>query len=181
MVSGSKQYLTTYFTITYCSIKLFLKIQVRCLRISNFVLDKPRYLLWDSNPLPFQAQANIEQVFVNPMGVEFPRFSYQSQLIFGTNTGPQYGRNTFEGYEEPSSSSNGTFMMTNRSQQSISNQTIQPSNSIVPGTFEFSQASTDLLHSLQPTIPDEDFPPLHEPPCPNAPPNRTFPNFQQDS
>jgi hypothetical protein len=151
------------------------------MRIQTLIPGKTRYLSWDSHLLPSQIQDRFERSSMNQMDVDLSRLSYQGKAAFGTNTGPQYGHNTFEGYVLPSSSSNGTVMMTNRSRESIFDQTTQFPNRTVPYTFEFSQTSTDILYAPQPTIADQEVPLLGEPLSLNAQPNCTFTNFPQPS
>jgi hypothetical protein len=128
-------------------------------------------------PLPSRIQANFEQVFMNPMSIDLSRLSYQSQITFATNIGPQYGHNTFEGSAVPSFSCNGTAMTTDAYQESTLDQTAQLPGAFTTSTFEFPQSSTDVLYSPQPPSADQDLPVLHEQPSFNSQRNRTFDDF----
>ena len=122
-------------------------------------------------------QANFEQAFMNSVNVNLPKLSYQSQGTFATNFSPLYQTNTFEGYQFPSFSRNGTAMMTDGHRELILGQTVQLPSAFAASTFEFPETSTDILYSPQLLGADLDIPPLHEQPFPRSPPNRTFNGF----
>jgi hypothetical protein len=111
------------------------------------------------------------------MNVDLSRLSYQSQITFAANISPQYGHNTFEGYERPSFSSNGAAMTADEYRESALNQTEQLRDAFTASTFEFPQTSTDVLYSPQPLSAGQDLNALHEQPPLGSQPNSTFCDF----
>jgi hypothetical protein len=111
------------------------------------------------------------------MDVDLSRLSYQSQSSFATNISPNLGRNTFEGNQPLSFSSDGTAMTTDRSLELTLSHTTQLLDAIAPETFQFPQSSTDVGYPPQLTVPDQDFPLVHEPTSINSQPNHSFVHF----
>ena len=111
------------------------------------------------------------------MNVDLSRLSYQSQITFAANIGPQYGHNTFEGYEMPSFSSNGAAMTADEYRESTFNQTEQLHDAFTASIFGFAQTSTDVLYSPQPLSAGQDLNPLREQPSLSSQPNSTFCDF----
>jgi len=160
---------------------------------SQFVPDKSRYSIYiyiyidihhriaSGYPFPSQIQANFEQIFMSPMDVDFSRLSYQSQSSFATNISPHFGCNTFEGNQLPLFSSDGTAMTTDRSLELTLSHTTQLLDTIAPETFQFPQSSTDVRYSPQLTVPDQDFPLVHEPPSISSQTNDSFVDFEWSS
>ena len=112
------------------------------------------------------------------MDVDMSRLFYQSQPTFATNTISPYGYNTFEGHQLPSLFGHETAMMTNRSHESTFNCTTQLLDPFATETLEFSQSSTDVRYSPQLTVPDQDFPLVHEPPSISSQTNDSFVDFE---
>lgn len=147
------------------------------MRTPDFLPERTRDLSWDSQQRPLQVQSSLGQVPVNPMEIDLFGLIDQSQASFGANTRPQYGLNTFEGSELPSSSSNGTTM-TNRSRGSLSHQTTQFSNTLYPSTLESPRSSSDFLSSQLDNFSNEHF--LLREPVSNPPQlNSQLSNFER--
>ncbi len=95
------------------------------MRIPSFIPENARSSSWDSYPLPSQMQDGFQGIPMNQIAVNMFKPCYHSQVTFGTNSSPQYGRNTFGGYELPSSSINEITAMTSESQKPIFDHTTQ--------------------------------------------------------
>ncbi|KAE8440766.1 hypothetical protein EG329_006601 [Mollisiaceae sp. DMI_Dod_QoI] len=133
------------------------------MRIPSFIPENARYSSWDSYPLPSQMQDGFQGISMNQIAVNMFKPCYHSQVTFGTNSSPQYGRNTFGGYELPSSSINEITAMT------------------IPSTREFLQNPTGVIYSPPPMIADQDFPLLCERLSLSSQQNCSFVNFPQPS
>jgi hypothetical protein len=127
----------------------------------DFLPGEVRNLSWDSQPLPSQVQYNLGQLTVNPMDIDLLALANGSGNSFGAGTDFQPEFNTFGGYGQPSSSSNGTAMMTKRSQGSTFDQTTHLFDTFHLSTLESPLSSSHFLSSQSDIFSNEHFS-LHE-------------------
>jgi hypothetical protein len=127
----------------------------------NFLTDELENLPWYSRPLPSQVQDNWSQLPAN--SVDIDQFALANEIgdSFGVDAHFQPEFNTFGGYGQPSCSSNGTAMMTNRSQGSTFDQTTHLSDTFPLSTLESSLSSSHFLFSQSDIFSNEHFL-LHE-------------------